>query len=148
MLLKANSRFSSRSPASLLQLYTGVTNTHCLQHGLQRKGKQPLGMYGTGICHDVVGLSQAYAVRGLLHCIVFFDFLIIICSLLHWVCIHGGLSFIKDYQYSFITCVVLPLCGFTYLLTCPCGISNIQVYFQLQNPDMFSFRCEKGAMMF
>lgn len=44
---------SGQSPVA----YGGVTNTHRLQHVLQWKRKQPLGMYGTGIRHAVVGLS-------------------------------------------------------------------------------------------
>lgn len=32
---------------------------------------------------------------------------------------------INSHQYSFITCVALPPCGFTYLLACSFGISNI-----------------------
>lgn len=74
----------------------------------------------------------------LLHCVALFYFALILCSLLRWavsvvgqypwlgwVGIHGEFSFINSHQYSFITCVALPSCGFTYLLTCSFGISNI-----------------------
>lgn len=75
----------------------------------------------------------------LLHCAALFHFPLILCSLLGWavstegwavstegwVGIHGELSFINSHQNSFITRLALPPCGFTYLLTCSFGISNI-----------------------
>lgn len=36
-----------------------------------------------------------------------------------------GFSFRKHHQYPFLARVILPLRGFTDLLTCPFGISNI-----------------------
>lgn len=117
-----------RSKLQVLQeMSSHVANTPSLQHTLQGGGEQPLGMYGTALCHSAS------------LCCSFFLFLLILCSLLGWavsmegwavsmegwVGIHGELSFINSHQCSFITCAALPPCGFTYLLTCSFGISNI-----------------------